>query len=181
MSATDLIRRLRAIALNGLVWGGGWFVGVMTMATAANVIEGRGFLVEGWELAVPGGILFTGAGMAFAGAITLALRGRKLHDLHWMRFGLGGGVVSFFFLPTLISVLRALSGDDVLPFTKLLSTGALGFIFGSVAAAGTLKLAQLADRYSSGAGNSEPELLTGDQSAPRMARDEAAARDREVT
>ena len=180
MSAIDSLRRLRAIALNGLVWGGAWFIGVMTMATTANLIEGRGFHLDGWELAVPGGILFTVAGVAFSTVIAFALRGRKLSELNWIRFGLGGGVVSFFFLPTLVSVLRALSGDDMLAFTKLLGTGALGFMFGGVAAAGTLKLAQLADRYLPGKSASEPELLAGDHSAPGMARDSARAAEREA-
>jgi hypothetical protein len=175
MSPSNSLRRLRAIALNGLVWGGAWFLGVMTMATTANFIEGRGLLIAGWELAVPGGILFAVAGVAFSTVITLVLRGRKLSDLNWIRFGLGGGVVSFFFLPTLLSVLRALSGDDMLPFTKLLGTGALGLMFGSVAAAGTLKLAQLADRYGRGRSAPEPDLLAGDQAAPGMARDAAGA------
>jgi hypothetical protein len=180
MPATDTLRRLRAIALNGLVWGGAWFVGVMTMATTANLIEGRGLRIEGWELAVPGGILFTIAGVAFSTAITLVLRGRKLSELHWLRFGLGGAVVSFFFLPTLLSVLRALSGDDMLPFTKLLGTGSLGFMFGGVAAAGTLKLAQLADRFSPGRSAREPELISGDQAAPGVASDAVMAAEREA-
>ena len=34
----------------------------------------------------------------------------------------------------------------MLPLTKLLSTGLLGLVFGSIAAAGTLRLAQFADR-----------------------------------
>jgi hypothetical protein len=180
MPATDLFRRLRAIALNGLVWGGAWFLGVMTLATTANFVEGRGFLIEGWELAVPGGILFTLAGIAFSTVITLALRGRKLSELNWIRFGLGGGIVSFFFLPTLLSVLRTLAGDDMLPFTKLLGTGALGFMFGSVAAAGTLKLAQLAEKYMPSRSVDEPELLSGDQVAPEMTRDSARSAERKA-
>jgi hypothetical protein len=175
-----LTRRFRAIALNGLVWGGAWFLGVMTLATTANLIEGRGLLIEGWELAVPGGILFTIAGVAFSTVIALVLRGRRLPELNWIRFGLGGAVVSFFFLPTLLSVLRALGGDDMLPITKLLGTGALGFMFGGVAAAGTLKLAQLADRYLPGRRVREPDLLAGDQAAPGMARDLERAAEREA-
>jgi hypothetical protein len=178
MPAPDLFRRLRAIALNGLVWGGAWFLGVMTLATTANLVEGRGLRVEGWELAVPGGILFAVAGVAFSTVISLVLRGRRLSELNWIRFGLGGAVVSFFFLPTLLSVLRALSGDDMLPFTKLLGTGALGFMFGGVAAAGTLKLAQLADRFSSGRRAREPELLASDQAAPGTVRDAERANER---
>jgi hypothetical protein len=181
MPSSDTLRRLRAIALNGLVWGGAWFLGVMTMATTANLIEGRGFLVEGWELAVPGGLLFAFTGAAFSTVITLVLRGRKLSDLNWIRFGLGGGVVSFLFLPTLVSVLRALSGDEMLPFTKLLGTGALGLMFGGVAAAGTLKLAQLADRYLPNKRASDPELPAGDQPASGMARDAARPAAREVS
>ena len=88
MSAIDTLRRLRAIALNGLFWGGAWFLGVMTMATTANLIDGRGFLIDGWELAVPGGILFAVTGVAFSTVITLVLRGRKLSELNWMRFGI---------------------------------------------------------------------------------------------
>ena len=180
MFAIDPLRRLRAIALNGLFWGGAWFIGVMTMATTANAIDGRGFLIDGWELAVPGGILFAGAGVAFSTVITLVLRGRKLSELNWMRFGLGGGVVSFLFLPTLVSVLRALSGDDMLGLTKLLGTGALGFMFGSVAAAGTLKLAQLADRHLLSRSANEPELLRGAQAAMGVTRDSVRAAEREA-
>lgn len=180
MSTIDTLRRLRAIALNGLVWGGAWFLGVMTMATTANLIDGRGLLIDGWELAVPGGILFAVTGVAFSTVITLVLRGRKLSELNWIRFGLGGGVVSFLFLPTLVSVLRALSGDDMLAFTKLLGTGALGFVFGGVAAAGTLKLAQLADRSLLSRSASEPELLGRDQTALEVARDSARAAEREA-
>jgi hypothetical protein len=168
------VRRLRAIALNGLVWGGAWFVGVMLLATVANLVDPPAAGVvrwgEGLELAVPGAILFTVAGMVFSAVITLVLRGRRLAEISWIRFGLGGGAVSFLFLPTFISVMRFFSGDGMLPLTKLLGTGALGLVFGGVAAAGTLKLAQLADRYFPGKTGDGPELLEGDRSAPSMQR-----------
>ena len=146
MMRLPTLRQLRAIARNGLVWGGAWFVGIMTLATTADLLEGRGFRLSGWELAVPGSLLFALAGIAFSSVIAMALRGRRLTDLHWLRFGLAGGAVSFVVLPTLISTLRFIAGDDPLPLTKLLGTGALGFVFGSIAAAGTLRLAQWADR-----------------------------------
>ncbi|MDQ8153826.1 MAG: hypothetical protein P3B98_04105 [Gemmatimonadota bacterium] len=160
MFTRDTLRRLRAIALNGVAWGGAWFFGVMTMATTANLIDGRGFLIDGWELAVPGGILFAVTGVAFSTVITLVLRGRTLAELSWMRFGLGGGAVSFLFLPTLISALRVISGDDMLGLSKLLGTGSLGFLFGGMAAAGSLTLAQLADRHLLSQRASAPALLT---------------------
>jgi hypothetical protein len=172
------LRRLRAIALNGLVWGGAWFVAVMTMATVANAVDGYGFRIGGWELAVPGGILFAAAGVAFSTVITFALRGRRLSHLSWIRFGLGGGAVSFVFLPTFISVLRALNGDAMLGVTKLLGTGALGFVFGGIAAAGTLKLAQLADRYLPSARRAERDRLEWKEAPPAAERDAEMAADR---
>jgi len=77
-----------------------------------------------------------------------AFRGRQLSKIRWLRFGIGGGIVSAIFLPTFISVARFMSGDNMLPLTKLLSTGLLGLMFGGIAAAGTLRLAQVADRSS---------------------------------
>ena len=52
-------------------------------------------------------------------------------------------------------------------------------MFGSVAAAGTLKLAQLADRYLPSKGTNEPELLGGDQPESWVARDSARVAERE--
>lgn len=164
------LRRIRAIVVNGLVWGGGWFVGVMVLATVANIVDPPASGVVQWgeplSLAVPGAILFTVAGMVFSALVSLVLRGRRLADINWIQFGIGGGAVSFLFLPTLISVMRFFSGDDMLPFTKLLGTGTLGLMFGGVAAAGTLKLAQLADRRFPGTGGGGPEQLEGDRSVP---------------
>ncbi len=173
MSAVDTVRRLRAIALSGFMWGGAWFLGVMTTATAANLFDGRGLRIDGWELAVPGGILFAMTGAAFSTVITLVFRGRTLADLHWLRFGLRGGIVSFLFLPTLISALRAFNGDGMLGLTKLLGTGALGFVFGGVVAAGTLALAQLADQRLLRRRTRDPALLGDDRTVPASAHETA--------
>jgi hypothetical protein len=138
--------RLRAIIVNGVAWGSAWFLSIVVMATIANAIDGHGLRLGGLELAVPGSILFGAAGIAAATAMSFLLRGRALANLHWARFGLGGGAVTFVFLPMLLSVLRAVNGDALLPASKLLGTGALGFAFGSVVAAGTLVIAQWSDR-----------------------------------
>ena len=67
--------------------------------------------------------------------------------------------------------MRFSSGDDVLPFIKLLSTGALGLVFGGIAAAGTLKLAQLADRVVLDKRATQPELPAGHRAAPSVPHD----------
>ena len=48
-----------------------------------------------------------------------------LFQIRRIRFGIGGGIVSALCLPTFISVARFMSGDNMLPLTKLLSTGLL--------------------------------------------------------
>ena len=130
------------------MWGGAWFVGVMGLTAMAGIFSSNGR--EGWresfELAAQGAVLFSVAGAVFSTFIIFAFRGRPLSEIRWLRFGIGGGIVSAIFLPTFISVARFMSGDNMLPFTKLLSTGLLGLMFGGIAAAGTLRLAQVADR-----------------------------------
>jgi hypothetical protein len=146
----NAIRRIRAVAGNAFVWGGAWFLGVMTLATLANIFDphGQPAWLEPLHLAVPGAVLFGAAGAAFSMFIIYAFRGRQLSEIRWVRFGFGGGFVTAFALPAILSALRFMSGDNMLPLTKLLSTGLLGLAFGSVAAAGTLRLAQVADRRS---------------------------------
>jgi hypothetical protein len=167
-------RRLRAIVLNGLVWGGTWFVGIMAMVTVANIVDppasGVTDASEGWFLAASGGLLLFLGGSAFAAVVTFVFRGRRLSEINWMRFGLGGGIVAGLVFPAFISVMRALGGEPMLEVGKLLSTGLFGFVGGSILAAGTLKLAQLADRHGP-VNAAEPPLLESDRSAPSMQRD----------
>ena len=68
----------------------------------------------------------------------------------------------------LFSVVRYMSGENLLPLTKLLGTGLLGLIFGSIAAAGTLRLAQVADRILVKRSAGEVDLLDGAQAVPSM-------------
>ena len=168
-----VLRRIRAVAANAAVWGGAWFLGVMGLTAIAGIFgsNGREAWRESLELAAQGGVLFSVAGAAFSTFIIFAFRGRQLSGIRWVRFGIGGGIVSALFLPTFISVARFMSGDNMLPLTKLLSTGLLGLVFGSIAAAGTLRLAQFADRLLARKRADEFDRLEGAHSALSMLRD----------
>jgi hypothetical protein len=170
------IRRLRAILLNGLVWGGTWFVGITIMVTLARIFDPPppGTVPEageGWFLAASGGLLLFLGGCAFATVVTFLLRGRKLHELSWQRFGLGGGVIAGIVFPAFISMMRMFAGNPMLEVTKILSTLLFGFIGGSVLAAGTLKLAQVADWMGAPESESAPGLIESGRAAPRMSSD----------
>jgi hypothetical protein len=171
------LRRLRAILLNGLVWGGTWFVGIMAMVTVVNIVDPPppgADTSEGWFLAASGGLLLFLGGSAFAAVVTFAFRGRKLSEISWKNFALGGGIVAGIVFPAFIATMRALGGDSMLEVSKMLSTGLFGFVGGSILAAGTLKLAQWADRF--GAGKSaEPRQLEGDRAAPSMSHEKERA------
>ena len=165
MVINNVLRRTRAVAANAVVWGGAWFLGVIGLTAIAGIFStnGRADWRESFELAAQGAVLFSVAGAVFSTFIIFAFRGRQLSKIRWLRFGIGGGIVSAIFLPTFISVARFMSGDNMLPLTKLLSTGLLGLIFGSIAAAGTLRLAQVADRLLAKKSADEVDRLEGEQ------------------
>ncbi len=62
----NTVRRIRAVAANAIVWGGAWFVGVMVVATLANIFDphGQPAWLEPLHLAAPGAVLFGVAGAA---------------------------------------------------------------------------------------------------------------------
>jgi hypothetical protein len=89
------------------------------------------------------GVVGVFAGAAFAGAITVLYRGRHLSEISAWRFGVGGGLVSALFIPPFLQLLNILSGTGPIPWRLLLDDVPLVAVLGTVAAAGTLKAAQL--------------------------------------
>jgi hypothetical protein len=66
-------------------------------------------------------------------------------------------VVGGLFVTAFLATARLLSGDEMLPLQNLLTNGLLAAAFGGVAAAGSLKLAQRADRLFRGASHDHLE------------------------
>jgi hypothetical protein len=146
MDVDTIFRRLRGALGNAVVWGVGWFaIGLALFATLRVV----GIVSSSWEVvigfALRAGVIGGVAGGAFAGVIRLLYHGRRLSEISWVRFGIGGGVFAGLLLPLFIQTMRLLSGDGLLAWELLLDDALLTAAFGGVAAGGSMKFAQLAD------------------------------------
>jgi hypothetical protein len=155
MDVDKIVRWVRGAVGSALVWGGAWAATAFAVFTTLNV---AGVLPEGvhWadaflvaaRFGVVGGI----AGAAFSSVVRLLYRGRRISEINWVRFGIGGAVVGGVFVPAFMTAARLLSGDGMLPLEVLLTNGLMAAGFGGIAAAGSLKLAQRGDTLLS-AGN----------------------------
>lgn len=154
MESDDILRRLIGAVKNAVVWGGAWFT--LAAAVAAPIrlsddvsvpIAIADALFIGTKVGVIGGI----AGAAFAGLISVFCRGRRLSEISWLRFGVGGAIMAGLFVPSFLLAGNLISGDGltVLPF--IIDDGIMAAVFGGITAAGSLKLAQHADALSTGA------------------------------
>lgn len=162
MAVSDIARRLRGLLGNALVWGSGWFA-----ATFAVLVTLRAFgfapADSSWgdalRFALRSGVMGAIASTAFSSFIALRYRGRRLSAISWVRFGIGGAVVTGLFVPAFLVVARLLSGDAFLPLSALLRNGLVGAVFGGAAAGASLKLAQLATALLPAPSHDPPDLL----------------------
>lgn len=151
MDDKSIYRRLRGALGNAVVWGGLWFAAVLVLGGALRV---TGVLTSSWEAvlmtAFRGGIIGGIAGAAFSTVIGLLYRGRRLSEINWIRFGLGGAIATGLFVPVFLQFMNLLSGDGMVPMGLVLDDIPLAAVLGGVAAGGSLKLAQHAEKALSG-------------------------------
>lgn len=146
MSFENTLRRLRGALGNALVWAAGWVTaGVALLATLRIVgvlsfswVELLGFAIR---LGIVGGVV----GGAFSIVIRLLYHGRRLSEISWVRFGIGGAVVTGLFVPLFFQTMNLLSGDGLVPWELVLDDALWTAVFGGAVAGGSLKLAQHAD------------------------------------
>ena len=147
MALGKIIRVIRGAVGNALVWGGAWFVSALAIFATLKL---TGAAHAPWESAVRGAAMFavmgTIAGGFFSTFIGLRYRGRRLSEINWVGFGISGGIVTGLFVPSFIVLMRFLSGDPFLSVRLLLTNGAVGAVLGGVAAAASMKLAQLGEK-----------------------------------
>ncbi len=146
MLGTDTLRSIKAIVRNGVIWGAGW-----TVLAFLTMRGGRltGMMQPFWwvndlGMAVRIGVLGGVVGAAFAAFIRIAYRGRRLAEINWVRFGVVGGVLAGVFVPVLFQSLNLLSGELV-PLKYIIDDIAYCAVFGGLMAAGSMKLAQIAE------------------------------------
>lgn len=146
MGSDTIVRRLRGAFGNALVWGGGWFVAALVLFAMLRVV---GIITGPWanviEYAGRAGIVGGIAGGAFSSVIGFLYRGRRLSEISWVRFGIGGAVITGLFVPVFFQTMNLLSGDGMVPMRLVLDDALLTAVFGGIAAGGSLKLAQRAD------------------------------------
>ena len=171
--AVDLIRRLKGAVKNAVVWGAAWFgLTLITygMLLLVDVIPASGVwlldaIFVGMRMAVMGAI----AGGFVSILISLLYRGRRLSEISWVRFGLGGGIAAGLFVPAFMVTARLLSGDG-LPLPAIIASDALlAAVFGAISAGGSMWLAQRGQAASIAAPDAHERLGPGSQ--PFRARD----------
>lgn len=159
--ADNWSRRLRGAAGNALVWGASWaavgFV-VFSILRLTGGVKSDSW-IDGVGLAIKCGVIGTIAGGAFSAVIGLFYHGRRLSDISWVRFGIGGAVVSAVFVPLFLQTMNILSGDGMVPWHLVLDDIPISAVLGGVAAAFSMKLAQRADRALRAGDADEPEQL----------------------
>ncbi len=178
MASRDLLRRLRGAVGNALVWGAGWFA-FATAVFSVQQLFGLADPTDSWldvfRSAAKFGVMGTIAGGAFSTFIGLWYRGRRVSEISWVKFGLGGGLVTGLFVPTFIFVMRLISGDDFLPLRHLVFNGMVSAVLGGAAAAVSMKIAQLSQGLLSG---KEPALLESESLSMPASELETRPRDR---
>ena len=173
MTADRLVRRLSGALRNAVVWGVAWgalsFVAMLAMRTIGVVVPAHITALDMLGMAVKFGVVGGITGGAFALFISIAYRGRRLADISVLRFGLGGGILAGLFVPTALWTLNFLTGGGSLPFAAIRGDMIASALFGGVAAAGSMWLAQRAAVQADG--DREPaQLGEGDVRVPAGAR-----------
>ena len=154
-------RRLRGAFLMGVVWALAWGLGIGgAIELLQNIGLGQEWMrrIDMWPqtLAIPGFI----SGAVFSIVLGIAGRGRKFEDLSTPRFaswGAAGGLLG----GALMIAMWGISGPVGIPL--FLGVPAL---LGSLSAAGTLKVARMAERHTelpAGTADGDARLTDGDR------------------
>jgi hypothetical protein len=130
-----------------MVWGTGWAVlGFATniVMRLTGIIDAPVSMIDaavvGLKIGLGGGI----AAMAFSTFIAVAYRDRRIQDINWLKFGAGGAVITAASIAAFVNGASVLGGGGLVPWRYTYPTLSLFAVFGFVAAAGAMKLAQSA-------------------------------------
>ena len=145
MSDESRFTRLRGAFRNAAVWGVAWGAFGSAVAAAMRLIDKIpiGYaLLDGLGMGIRIGFVGAIAGTAFFAFISLVYRGRRLSDISWLRFGVGGAVLAGLFVPSFLQTMNLLTGGDLVPWNLVFDDAVYSALFGGITAAGTMILAQ---------------------------------------
>jgi hypothetical protein len=155
MNLKNIVRRLTGAAKNAVVWGVTWsglaFVTVLGLRTTGVVVPPEIGVPDAIGMAIRVGIAGGVAGGAFALFVSLFYRGRRLSEISWLRFGVGGAVVAELSMIAFFAITSLGSENGFPALQYIFSDLIIAAVFGGVAAGASMWLAQRAERLSIGA------------------------------
>jgi hypothetical protein len=145
MTDGSRVTRIRAAFRNAVVWGVGWGAIGTAVATAIRFLDeipiGKAVL-GGIGMGVRIGFIGAIAGTAFFAFIGLMYRGKRLLDISWIRFGIGGAILAGLFVPSFLQTMNLISGGSLVPWNLVADDMVFSALFGGITAAGTMFVAQ---------------------------------------
>lgn len=145
MSDERRFPRLRAAFRNAVVWGVGWGAFGTAVATTMRLIDKiplRHAMLDGLGMGIRIGFMGAIAGTAFFAFIAAAYRGKRLSEISWVRFGIGGAIVCGLFVPAFLQTMNLLTGGGLVPWNLVFDDLVFSAAFGGITAAGTMFVAQ---------------------------------------
>jgi hypothetical protein len=165
MNAKNIVRRLTGAAKNAVLWGATWsalaFGTILGLRTIGVVVPAEIGVLDAIGMAIRIGIAGGLAGGTFALFISWFYRGRRLSDINWVRFGLGGAVVAELFMLAFFAIGNLATGDGFPALDDILSDLIIAAVFGFVAAGVSMWAAQRADGPSIGGPDEHGRLHAG--------------------
>ncbi len=148
MSDETRFPRLRAAFRNAVVWGVGWGVFGTVVTTAMRFIHRiplGGAMLDGLGMGIRIGFMGALAGTVFFAYLAAAYRGKRLSEISWVRFGIGGAIVCGLFVPAFLQTMNLLTDGHLVPWNLVFDDLIFSAAFGGITAAGTMLLAQRHD------------------------------------
>jgi hypothetical protein len=188
MNVESIIRRLTGAAKNAVVWGAAWFLlamGVFGVSHLSGVGPAHVSLLDAIGMGIRVGVMGGITGGAFSAFIGTFYRGRRLSEIDWVRFGIGGAVVGGSFVGAFLVSANLLTGDGFPALRYIVDDIIIGTGFGGATAAATMWLAQRAERVSGGSDHElqdlELERLRGEDPLAKLEARVARLRERDAS
>lgn len=185
MNIESIIRRVTGAAKNAVVWGAAWFIlamGVFGIAHVTGIGPAHVSLLDAIGMSIRVGVMGGITGGAFSAFIGAFYRGRRLSEINWVRFGIGGAVVGGSFVAAFLTSANLLSGGGLPALQNILDDIVIGTGFGGATAAATMWLAQRAERMTGGSAHEiehrELERLEGEDPLAKLEARVARQRER---
>ena len=187
MNAESIIRRVSGAVKNAVVGGAAWFIlalAVFGVSHVAGVGPAHVSLLDAIGMSIRVGVMGGITGGAFSAFIGAFYRGRRLSEINWVRFGIGGAVVGGSFVAAFLVSANLLTGGELPALRNILDDIVIGTGFGGATAAATMWLAQRGERVTGGSARElerpERERLKGADPLANLEAKSARQRERDA-